>query len=110
MLDVLNKTLNVHPQGAINVVFDSLSDLVLSIGFEKTYYFMTYAAEMLASPKVTALFLLNRAAHDPEVASSLRGLFSNQVSFGKRGVETIKLPKAKVGTVEVEEISTKGRK
>jgi hypothetical protein len=107
MLDVLDKALKVSPQSVINVVFDSLSDLVLSIGFEKTHYFMRYAAEMLASPKVTALFLLNRAAHDPEVASSLRGLFSNQISFGKRGLESIKLPKAEAGTVEVEGISTK---
>lgn len=108
MLDVLNKTLKVRPQGAINIVFDSLSDLVLSIGFEKTYYFMRYAAEMLASPRITALFLLNSAAHDPEVASSLTGLFSNKISFGKRGVEIIKLPEAKVGAVEVEKISTRG--
>jgi len=100
MLDVFDKTLKAHPQGNINVVFDSLSDLVLSVGFEKTYRFMRYAVEMLASPRNTVLFLLNQNAHDPKVASSLRGLFSDQISFGKEGMQTVKLSKLEVGKVE----------
>lgn len=105
MLDVLDKTLKVHPQGAINVIFDSLSDLVLSIGFEKTYRFMRYVTEMLASPRITALFLLNPSAHDPKVASSLTGLFSNQISFHKRGIQTVKLPEREAGPVEIRKLS-----
>jgi len=100
MLDVFDKTLKAHPQGVVNVVFDSLSDLVLSVGFEKTYRFMRYAVEMLASPRNTVLFLLNQNAHDPKVTSSLRGLFSDQASFGKEGMQTIKSSKpAEVGNV-----------
>jgi hypothetical protein len=105
LLDVFNKMLKAHPKGAINILFDNLSDLVLSIGFEKTYRFMRRAAEMLASPRITALFLINEFAHDPEVKSSLKGLFINQISFGKRGIEAIKLPEAKVGTVEIEKMA-----
>jgi len=100
MLDVFDKTLKAHPQGVVNVVFDSLSDLVLSVGFEKTYRFMRYAVEMLASPRNTVVFLLNQNAHDPKVASSLRGLFSDQISFGKEGIQTVKLSKVEVGEVE----------
>jgi hypothetical protein len=101
MLDVFDKTLKAHPQGVINVVFDSLSDLVLSVGFEKTYRFMRYSVEILASPRNTVLFLLNQNAHDPKVASGLRGLFSDQVSFGEEGIRTVKLSKAaEVGKVE----------
>jgi hypothetical protein len=101
MLDVFDKTLKAHPQGVVNVVFDSLSDIVLSVGFEKTYRFMRYAVEMLASPRNTILFLLNQNAHDSRVTSSLRGLFSDQISFGKEGIQTIKLSKAaEVGEVE----------
>jgi len=97
MLDVFDKTLKAHPRGVVNVVFDSLSDLVLSVGFEKTYRFMRYAVEMLATPRNIVLFLLNQNAHDPKVASSLRGLFSDQVYFGKEGIQTVKLSKAEVG-------------
>jgi hypothetical protein len=101
VLDVFDKTLKAHPQGVVNVVFDSLSDLVLSIGFEKTYRFMRYAVELLASPRNTVLFLLNQNAHDSKVASSLRGLFSDQISFGKEGIHIIRLSKeAEVSKVE----------
>ncbi len=101
MLDVFDKTLKAHPQGVVNVVFDSLSDLVLSVGFEKTYRFMRYAVEMLASPRNLVLFMLNQNAHDPKVLSSLRSLFSDQISFGEEGIQTAKLSRtAEVGRVE----------
>jgi hypothetical protein len=100
MLNVFDKMLKAYPEGAINIVFDNLSDLVLSLGFEKTYRFMRYAAEMLASSRITALFLVNQIAHGPEAASSLRSLFNNQISFGKAGIQTAKLPKIKVDAVE----------
>jgi hypothetical protein len=96
MLGVLDKTLKAYPNVAINVVFDNLSDLVLSIGFEKTYRFIRYALEILASPRSTIVFLLNRTAHDPKVASSLRSLFSNQVFFGEEGIQAVKLAEAEV--------------
>jgi hypothetical protein len=102
MLSVLDKTLKAYPQSAINVVFD-LSDLVLSIGFDKTYLFLKYAVEILASPRNTVLFLLNQTAHDPKVTSSLRSLFSDQISFGKEGIQTVKLSKAEAGTLEIRE-------
>jgi len=109
MLDVFDKTLKAHPQGNINVVFDSLSDLVLSIGFEKTYRFMRYAIEMLTSPRNTVVFLLNQTAHDPKVESSLRGLFSDQIFFGKDGIKTVRLPKAQLSITETEKTSHKRR-
>ncbi len=102
MLDVFDKTLKTHPKNVINVVFDSLSDLVLSVGFEKTYRFMRYAIEMLSSPRNTVVFLLNQTAHDPKVTSSLRGLFNNQISFTKDGIKTVKLPKTQLIITETE--------
>jgi hypothetical protein len=94
MLDVMDKALKANPHDVINVIFDNLSDLVLSLGFEKTYHFTKYATEILASPRVTALFLLNASAHDPEVVQSLRSLFEDQICFGKEGIHTVKLSKA----------------
>jgi hypothetical protein len=91
MLDVFNKALEAIPDGNINVVFDSLSDLIMSIGFEKTYRFIRYAIEMLTSPRTTIMFLLNQTAHDSQIANSLRGLFSNYVSHGKNGIQPVKL-------------------
>lgn len=94
LLDALDKTAKAHPHGNTSIVFDSLSALMLSVGFEKAYMFTRYALEMLASERATALFLLNPSAHDPKVASVLRGLFSTQVTYGNKGLRVIKLPHA----------------
>ena len=91
ILDVLDKALKSNPEGSINIIFDNLSDILLSIGFDKTYRFIRYAVEMLASPRNTILFLINQTAHDPNVMSSLKGLFSDQVTYEKDGLHTIKL-------------------
>jgi len=107
MLDALDQTLKTHPADKVSMVFDSLSDLVVSFGFEKTYNFVKYTTDLLSSPRITALFLLNQTAHDPNVSSSLRGLFSDQVSIGKDGIQAVKLPKAEVATKEIEKVPTK---
>jgi len=107
MLDALDQTLKTHPDGKISMVFDSLSDLVLSFGFEKAYSFVKYAMDMISSPRITALILLNQTAHDPDVLSSLRGLFSNQLSLGKDGIHVIKLPKTEAAMLEIEKVPTK---
>lgn len=91
MLGILDSALKAHPQVAINVVFDNLSDLLLSIGFDKTYRFIKFALEILYSPKNTVLFLLNQTAQDPKITSHIRNLFGNQVSFGKEGMQVTKL-------------------
>jgi hypothetical protein len=95
---VLRQTFHViHLNGRVPTGIDSLSDLVLSVGFEKTYRFMRYAVEILASQRNTVLFLLNQNAHDPKVTSSLRGLFSDQIFFRKEEIQTVKLSKTEVG-------------
>lgn len=92
ILDVFNKMLKTQPKSVINILFDNLSDLIVSIGFQKTYHFTRRAVEILHSPKMTALFLVNKFAHS-KVTSSLRGLFSNQISFGRSGIQAVKLEK-----------------
>jgi len=91
LLDAFNNTVKTNPRGNISIVFDSLSDLMLSVGFEKVYSFVRYALEMLTLGRVTALFLLSPDAHDLEVVSSLRGLFNNQVAYGNKELQPILL-------------------
>ncbi len=91
LLDTLNNTVKTHPNGNVNIVFDNLSDLILSVGFEKTYSFTQYTLEILTSRRTTAIFLLNSSAHDPKISSSIKNLFSNQLYHGKEGLQIIKL-------------------
>lgn len=96
LLDALDKTLKPLPHGNLNIIFDNLSSLILSIGLQKTYQFMRYTLDMLTSTNSTALFLFNPDAHDQRATSSLRRLFSNHISYRKEGLQIVKLyePKA----------------
>jgi hypothetical protein len=107
ILNVFDRMLKTQPNDVINIVFDSLSDLILSIGFEKTYQFAKYATEILASRRVIAIFLLNKVAHDIKVISSFRKLFSNQASFEKEGLRTVKLMEKEPTTINLEEETVK---
>jgi len=95
LLDALNKMLETLSRGNLNVIFDNLSSLILSIGLQKTYRFMRYALDMLTSTNSTALFLFNPDAHDQRVTSSLKSLFSNHISCGKDGLQVVKLSEPK---------------
>jgi len=102
ILDALNKVLetqvgaNICVWGACRAdanvcfVFDILSELLTTIGREKTFTFLRYALDMLSSKKTTSLFLLNTGAHKTEEVSRLRNLFSNQLAYDKNGLEIVK--------------------
>ena len=92
LLDTLDKTLKANLGSPQNLVFDNLSNLVLSIGFDKTYSFLRYALDMLVSMDATALFLVNPTAHEPKMVSSFRSLFGWQLSYGEEKLQVVKLP------------------
>lgn len=94
VLSIFDRLLKSDEGKRINFVFDSLSDLVLSLGFKETYKFVRSAVEILSLPTVTAIFLLNSYAHDPWVRSSLTSLFGDQISFSDSRIKTIKLSDA----------------
>jgi len=90
ILDALSKVLETYADANVCLVFDILSELLTSIGQEKTFTFLRYALDMLSSKKITSLFLLNTSAHQTEVVSRLRSLFSNQLTYDKNGLEIVK--------------------
>lgn len=88
---MLSPILKKHPEGSLSLVYDNLTDLALSAGSKVAYEFARHTVEMLSEPRVTALFLLNPAAHDPKDVYSLRGLFSSQVAYGKQGIISVRV-------------------
>jgi hypothetical protein len=90
ILDALNKVLETYADANVCFVFDILSELLTTIGREKTFIFLRHALDMLSSKKITSLFLLNTSAHQTEVVSHLRNLFSNQLVYDKNGLEIMK--------------------
>jgi len=59
--------------------------LALSQKPQAAYMFAHSAIDRLASPSITALFLLNSEAHDSKEVYSLRGIFNDHVTYGKQG-------------------------
>jgi len=90
ILDAISKVLETYADANVCFVFDILSELLVSIGREKTFIFLRHALDMLSSEKTTCLFLLNTSAHQTEMVSSLRDLFSNQLTYDKNGLEIVK--------------------
>jgi len=95
ILDALNKVLETYVDANVCFVFDILSELLTSMGREKTFIFLRHALEMLSSEKITSLFLLNTSAHDPKTVSILKNLFDNQLAYRKEGPQVVKLSEAK---------------
>ncbi|HEV2139249.1 MAG TPA: hypothetical protein VGR53_10455 [Nitrososphaerales archaeon] len=80
LLNVLDKAITSNPDLKFGVVFDSVSDLILTSGLEVTYKFLKQANEMLNSSKITAVFLLTGGAHSDREVNVVKSLFSNIVA------------------------------
>ncbi len=91
LLDAVSKILETSEDSNVCFVFDVLSELLTSIGTHKAFIFLRYALDMLSSDKTTSLFLLNTSAHKAEVASLIRGLFYNLLTYKQTGIEVVKI-------------------
>jgi len=87
---MLSPILEENAERPLNLIYDSLTDLALSTDSRTAYRFAMNSLRQLSDPRTTALFLLNPSAHEPKDVSSLRGLFSSQVFYGKEGMSRIK--------------------
>jgi len=90
ILDTISKVLETYDDTNVCFVFDILSELLTTVGRERTFIFLRHALDLLSSKKVISLFLLNTSAHDAEVVSKLRNLFSNQLVYDKNGYQIVK--------------------
>ena len=80
ILDLIDKTISAATAPAqVAIVFDSISDMVLSAGFEGTYKFVKQVNEVTGNGRTAALFLMTLGAHDEKVVSFVRSLFPTQL-------------------------------
>jgi len=90
LLRCLEMTLTSIPQSNVGLAFDSLSDSIHLLGFEKLYKFLKQVIEMIDQHRVTALFLILAGAHDEIVRNSIKGLFGSQLFFDANGLYVTK--------------------
>ena len=73
------------------LIFDSLTDLILSSGPQSAYTHLNSSLNRLQDSNITTLFLLNQEAHTQRETSLIRGIFSDQLAFGKDGLKKTRL-------------------
>jgi len=87
LLDLTAKTLQSNSGRRIVMIFDSVSDLVLSLGFEESYSFLKAQKEILAKESsATSLFILKKHAQDEKVLSLIKGLYTDHLYYGSNGL------------------------
>jgi hypothetical protein len=86
LLDAIDRTIGQDAQPKA-LVFDSLSDMVVYVGFDDCYKFLKLAIELLSHRKVTALFISFSGAHDERSSRVLKSLFASQLRIGAEGVK-----------------------
>lgn len=87
LLDVMSKFISVNPGAKIAIVFDSLSDIVLSQGLQECYKFVRQASSILNLPTISSLFLLTLGAHDEQTVSLIKSLFPNHLQLDQSGLK-----------------------
>ena len=87
MLDLIDKTITASQEPAtVAIIFDSISDMVLSAGFEATYKFVKQVNETTGNGRTAALYLMTLGAHDEKVVSFIRSLFPTQLIDDANGL------------------------
>ena len=80
MLDLIDKTIAaVAAPAQVALIFDSISDMILSSGFEATYKFAKQVNETTGNGRASALFLMTLGAHDEKEVSFIRSIFPTQL-------------------------------
>ncbi|MHB2036467.1 MAG: hypothetical protein ACYCPW_06955 [Nitrososphaerales archaeon] len=83
LLDMIQKIISGDPRAEIGIVYDSISDMILSSSLESCYKFLKQANEIISSSnRAVALFLFNPAAHDEREGNLVKTLFTNHVVYG----------------------------
>ncbi len=81
LLNVLDKAITSNPSLKFGVIFDSVTDLILSSGLETTYKFLKAANEMLSGRDITTVFLLTQGAHAERDVNIVKSLFGNLLNY-----------------------------
>lgn len=83
---MISPILDAHAGKPLALIYDNISDRILTSGFKNTYNFLRNTLELLSKSEITALFLINPKFHPENETTIIRALFSQQVTYGKDGL------------------------
>lgn len=85
LLDIIQKTIASDEEAKIGLVFDNISDLILSSSLENAYKFIKQANEIIDLKRVASIFLFTASAHDGKTGSLIKTLFTNHILMTSGG-------------------------
>jgi hypothetical protein len=77
LLSILEKAVSATTTESVAFILDSLSDMIMDLGFKETYQFVKQALEICSERRVTFVAVMFQNAHDLPVQNAMRSLFSN---------------------------------
>ena len=90
LLDIIHKTIVTDPEAKMGIIYDNISDLILSSNVESTYKFLKQANEIIDLKRVATVFLFTPSAHDEKTVNLIRTLFTNHVSMTSAGPKLVR--------------------
>jgi hypothetical protein len=84
ILDAFTSVTKSDPGAKIAV--DNLTDLILNLGFEKTYNLLQEMNEVIAGSRSSLLLLFNAKAHDEQTRAAFEGLSNAILRFDGSGL------------------------
>lgn len=92
LLDVIERTIHSNPEAKMALVYDSISDLILSWGFEDSYKSLKQVNELVNDARITTVFLITARAHEQEKSTLVKSVFPVHVSHNEDGLRITRRP------------------
>ena len=81
--EILAALSELNPSNTNLMIFDNLTDLILTTGFDKAYIFLRHLVELAAETKITILVGLSADAHSKQEVAALEALVNLTVNLEK---------------------------
>ncbi|MEM4164855.1 MAG: hypothetical protein QXJ86_03325 [Nitrososphaerales archaeon] len=81
--EVLTALSELNPSEKTVILFDNLTDLILTTGFDKTYTLLRHIVELAAQTKAVILLGLNKDAHEKQQVAALEALVNLTINLEK---------------------------
>jgi hypothetical protein len=90
LLDIIQKTITSDPEARIGLVYDNISDLILTSSVENAYKFLKQANELIDLNRVASIFLFTASAHDERTSNLIKTLFTNHILMTPAGPRIVR--------------------
>jgi predicted transcriptional regulator len=90
LFDEMSKAAKSGSNGGVLLVFDSISDLILSESLPTAYHMLKTINGLVSGTKTTIVSILRQHAHDEQVESTIKGIYAYHLLYSYSGLRLIR--------------------